>query len=300
MHCYHALVHGMNWDDLRLLLAVHRSGSLSGAARILGVNQSTISRRLIAFEAKLKTKLVERRPEGAVLTEAGQEFCTLAEKTEADLHLTVGSLADTKENISGPLSIACVDMMVDRFLAPHLAQFQTEHPKIEISVLAGLDAVDLIRGKADIALRVSRGPDQRLTGKRLCQFGLGIYKARDSSDEGKSNGWIGWVDERHIEAMIPDHLRALEVVHYADSFLVMNAMVRSGMGIAVLPCYWADADQAMCRVVPEPVSYPDLGIWILYHPDRKQLPRVRAFIEFISQKFIKNRDTFSGLNVLKE
>ena len=287
-------MHAMNWDDLRLLLAVHRFGSLSGAAKNLGVNQSTISRRLIAFEAKVKAKLVERRPEGAVLTEAGQEFCALAERTEADLRLAVGSLADAKERISGPLSIACVDMMVDRFLAPHLAQFQSEHPKIEISVSTGLDAVDLIRGKADIALRVSRGPDQRLTGRRLCGFGLGIYKAKDTPDEVKPDGWIEWVDRRNIEAKIPDRLRGLEVVHYADSFLVMSAMVRSGMGIAVLPCYWADADNAMCRIVTEPVSHPDLGLWILYHPDRKQLPRVRAFIDFISQKIIGHQDMFAG------
>ncbi len=218
----------------------------------------------------------------------------MAENTEADLKFVVDRISETGNAVSGPLAVACVDMMVDRFLAPHLARFRAENPNIELSVLVGLEAVDLMRGKADVALRVSRGPDPNLFGRRLSGFGLGIYGAVGNRAGAGSGGWIDWADGRDIQAKVPDHLKVLPVIHRTDSFLSMSAMVRAGLGLAILPCYWADADPALCRAYPDTVSHPDLGLWILYHPDKKHSPRLRAFIDFISPVFVAHRDKFSG------
>lgn len=287
-------MHAMLWDDLRFLLAVHRSGSLSRAASMLGVNQSTVSRRILACENQLSVKLVERQPEGAIVSEAGRALCALAENTEAELEFVIKDISDASQELSGPIVVACVDMMVDRFLAPHLARFQLANPNIELSVLVGLDAVDLTRGKADIALRVSQGPDENLAGRRLCDFGLGIYGAANI-DCTKALGWIEWPGGRWFEASIPQHLKSHDVKHRTDSFLSMNALVRAGLGIAILPCYWADADPNLRRIYPSPVSHPDLGLWLLYHPDKKQAPRVRALIDFLMPAVVANQDQFSGL-----
>ena len=280
----------MNWDDLRFLLAVSRAGSLSGAARLLGINQSTVSRRVQGLEQSLKTALVERLPEGVVLTEAGLEIARLAEQTEAELQLTTGRVAGQGRSVSGPLTITCVDMMVDRFLAPHLAAFSRKHRGVDLSVVGSMGLVDVRRGQADVALRVTRRPDEGLMGRRLCDFGLAIYRART----GQPSGWVSWSDNRRIEACIPEDLRSLPDLHAADSFLTMNALVRAGMGMAVLPCYWADADDTLCRVLPDPVSFDDLGLWLLYHPDRRQLPRLRAFVDFIVERFLQHQHVFAG------
>ncbi|MFA3920929.1 LysR family transcriptional regulator [Ruegeria hyattellae] len=284
----------MLWDDLRYLLAVHRSGSLSRAASMLGVNQSTVSRRILACERQLSVKLLERQPEGAVLSEAGKALCALAENTEAELDFALKEISDAKHVLSGPIVVACVDMMVDRFLAPHLACFQSDNPNIEFSILVGLDAVDLMRGKADVALRVSQGPDENLAGRRLCDFGLGVYCAANI-DSTESLGWIEWPGGRWFDANIPANLKSTRVKHRTDSFLSMNALVGSGLGMAILPCYWADADPTLRRIHPSTVSRPDLGLWLLYHPDKKHSPRVRAYIDFLVPAVLANQDQFAGL-----
>lgn len=287
-------MHSMLWDDLRFLLAVHRSGSLSRAASMLGVNQSTVSRRILACEKQLSVKLLERQPEGAILSEAGRALCALAENTEAELDFVIKEISDTRQELSGPIAVACVDMMVDRFLAPHLARFQLENPNIEFSLLVGLDAVDLMRGKADVALRVSQGPDENLAGRRLCDFGLGVYGAA-KADGTEALGWIEWPGGRWFGASIPEHLKSRQVRHRTDSFLSMNALVRAGLGIAILPCYWADSDPSLQRIHPSAVSHPDLGLWLLYHPDKKHAPRVRAFIDFLVPAVVASQDQFAGL-----
>lgn len=143
-------------------------------------------------------------------------------------------------------------------------------------------------------------------GRRLCDFGLAIYTAKAVSDSPdpppgakpsvdlEPGGWIGWADGRKIEARIPDALAALSVKHQADSFLVMRAMVAAGLGLAVLPCYWADRDPRLQRAYPDIVSHPDLGLWLLYHPDRKQEPRLRAFVDFIIAEVLQRRTQFEG------
>lgn len=289
-------MHGMNWDDLRLLLAVQRCGSLSGAARHLGINQSTVSRRVLGLEQALKIKLLERQPGGVALTNAARAFCALSEETESQLDLLMGQLGDALHQITGPLSIACVDMMADQFLAPLLADFQSQHPQIELTLLTGLETLDLMRGRADVALRVSRGPDGRLMGRRLCDFGLAVYAASGPESWPLPQTWIGWADGRQIDAKIPEALTRLPVKHQADSFLVMRAMVRAGLGLAVLPCYWADPDPTLQRAFPDCVSHHDLGLWLLYHPDRKQGPRLRAFVDFIVGEVLERRALFSGKN----
>lgn len=176
-----------------------------------------------------------------------------------------------------------------------MAEFEALHPGIEMSLLTGLEAVDLIRGRADVALRVSRGPDQRLMGRRLCAFGLAIYEAQqDGSRHAKRQAWIGWADGRQIEARLPARFSGLPVKHTADSFLVMRALVRAGLGLAVLPCYWADPDPLLRRAHGDVVSHPDLGLWLLYHPDRKQSPRLRAFVGFIVARVKQRQAAFAG------
>lgn len=284
----------MNWDDLRILLAVERAGSLSGAARALGVNQSTVSRRIGALERALKARVMERQPDGSVLTEAGRALCDLAEATETGLELAADRAARGEVRVSGTLTIACVDMMADRFLAPLLAEFTAAHPALGITLLAGQDAVDLMRGRADVALRVSRGPDERLVGRRLCDFGLAVYRARQANPWRHAGGWIGWTDERRIEADLPGTLATPEITHRVDSFLVASALARAGLGQTVLPCYWADADPGLERAHPGVVSPKGLGLWVLFHPDRRNLPRVRRFVDFISARILERRGEFAG------
>lgn len=281
----------MNWDDLRLLLAIERQGSFSGAAKSLGLNQSTISRRIQMAETRLNTPLVERLPEGVRLTSAGHELCRLADETDARLSLAIGKISDGRGQIDGTLTITCVDMMVDRYLARHLGAFSKAHPGINIRIKGSMAREDILRGQADIALRVSRGPDESLYGRRLGDFGLGIYGSA-STQSAKSR--IGLIDGHKIEARLPTPFQDYSLGHKADSFLTMSALAKAGLGIAVLPCYWADIDPSLKRLHRDCVSHPDLGLWLLFHPDKRNHPRIRAFADFFIHRFKKDRHEFAG------
>ena len=291
----------MNWDDLRIFNAVARAKSFSAAARALGINQSTVSRRMTHLEALLGTLLVERSSEGHVLTAAGEELSVFADNMENDIHELGRKIIGRDTRLSGRLRVTCIDMMVDRYLAPHLARFCDAHPDIELSVVAGFQPLDLMRGEADVAIRVSHDPPGPLVGRRLFDFGLAVYGREDVVSRLPANPtpeelpWIGWEREEEHARMIANHFPDAEIRHRVDKMLVANALVQEGLGVTTLPCYWADQNKALRRVFRKPVSGSALGLWILAHPDARRAARLRAFTAFITEIFLADRDRFTGL-----
>ena len=144
----------MNWDDLRIFLAVAGAGSFSGASRALGINQSTVSRRTAELEHNLQVRLVERGPDGITLTSSGRDLAIYAGNVEAEFQQIATSVAGRDMHLGGRLSITCVDMMIDRFLAPHIVRFCEKHPDIELSLTTPIHSLDLMKREADVAQQV--------------------------------------------------------------------------------------------------------------------------------------------------
>ncbi len=290
----------MNWDDLRIFLAVARATSLSTAAQALGVNQSTVSRRLAAMEENLGTRLIERRAKGHTLTAAGQELSAIAGNVEDEFIRVDAKVAGRDTRLSGRLRVTCVDMMVDRYLAPHVASFCAEHTEIELSLLTPFQPLDIMRREADVAVRVSASPPETLVGRRLFDFALAVYASPDFVDalpdepDPAQFNWVGWASDDYNKRMITDNYPDAKVCHRIDSLLVLNALVQQGLGASVLPCYWADKNCALRRVYNQPVSQSGLGLWVLAHPDVRHVERVRAFTGFIQKAFQHDRDLFEG------
>ena len=315
----------MKWDDLRFYLAIARAPSLAAAGRQLGVNQSTVSRRLAAMEAQLGTRLFERGPGksgtgGPVPTAAGEDLLAMAEAVEALFTRIDCQVGGRDTRLVGRLRVTCVDMMVHRYLAPHLARFSALNPGIELTLLSPYQPLNLGRREADVAIRVTADPPETLIGRRLLDFAMAAYVAPALLDrmpaapdptapdpaapdpaapdpaapDPAAIDWIGWESESYHRRIITTPYPRARTRHRVDSLLLAEALVREGLGASVLPCYWADSAPGLRRLYAAPTPDSGLGLWVLTHPDTRRTARVQAFTRFITQVFLADRALFEG------
>ena len=185
----------MQWDDARIFLAVAREGSFSSAAKRLGVQHSTVSRRIRTLEKKLATPLVERKSSGYVLTEAGEELKQSACRIENELLSFEGAVSGQAEDVAGELRVTAIANMASTVLMPYFARFSAAYPKVELSVQVTNNSVRLSEREADVAIRQTNKPQETLIGTRLTTVASAVYGSRDYCAAVKSGQaaekWIG-------------------------------------------------------------------------------------------------------------
>jgi DNA-binding transcriptional LysR family regulator len=290
----------MNWDDLRFFLAVARSASLTEAGRRLGVSQPTVSRRLAAMEGRLGARLFEMGPRGHALSAAGSDILETAEHVEEEITGIGRRVYGHDGRLSGSLRITCTDVMASHYLVDRLSRFAADHPGIELSLNCSLQHLSLTRREADVAVRITNRPPETLVGRRLARVAIGVYaspaymKDGDAGGPAEGRGWIGWQDEAYNRMIIAAHFPKAPIRHRADDMLAMVAMARAGLGLVILPCYVADPDPGLQRVVPEPVDKGVMDLWVLSHPDLRRAARVRAVTGFIAECVTADRALFEG------
>ncbi len=284
----------MNWDDLRFFLAVARSASLSEAGRRLGVSQPTVSRRLVAMGARLGVGLFERHGRGHALSAAGSDILETAEHVEEEITGIGRRIYGHDGRLSGSLRITCTDVMANLYLAGRLARFVAGHPGIDLSLNCTFHHLSLSRREADVAVRVTSRPPETLVGRRLTGVATGVYAAAGDTRVVEGRDWIGWQDESYNRMLITGHYPNARIRHRIDDMLAMAAMARAGLGLVILPCYVADPDPGLRRLVPEPITEGMMDLWVLSHPDLRRAARVRAVTEFIAECVCADRALFEG------
>jgi DNA-binding transcriptional LysR family regulator len=291
LHCVDANHADTRWDDLRLLLAVARRGSFLGAGRAVGLATSTLSRRLTALERAVGTVLVERRADGARLTDAGRRLAAAAEDVELALGARLRELPVSGGRLSGSIRVTAGDGFAE-FLAETIADFVTHHPDVSFDVQVDSRPVDLPRREADVAIRTLHGREGSLVYRSLGALPYGLftapaYAARRGvprtlrelpshvcvglSAPFERVPWMRW-------------LRANGVTRFglrATGFAVLLAAVRAGIGIAPLPQGMA---AGLVRVLPR-VRPDPLPVWVASHVDARRLPAVRAFVDHLAARF---------------
>ena len=287
----------MQWDDLRIFLAVARAGSISGAATRLGVQHSTVSRRLRALEERLGTRLIERKTSGNELTEAGEDLQLSARKIEAEILEFEGARSGEDTGAAGELRITAINNMASSVLMPVFARFSAAYPDIELHVQVSNKFVRLAERDADIAIRLTNTPFDTLIGTRLTTvasavYGARAYCARVQAGEAQEK-WLGieccgfhmsWTKDA-----CPEH----DHNFYVDDTLLTLAALRVGAGLAYLPCFMGDSEPSLVRVrAPEPRH--DLGLWLVYHRDLRRARRVQLFREHMQREFADLRGLFEG------
>ncbi|MGC3874521.1 LysR family transcriptional regulator [Halomonas sp. GXIMD04776] len=278
----------IQWDDLRIVLAVAQEGTLSGAARQLGVSHATVFRRLADIERRLGTQLFERARSGYSPTPAGEDIAAAARRVETEVLAVERRIAGQDLRPSGTVRVTTTDTLLLGLLSPIFAAFRRSYPEIELEVAVSNQLFSLTKREADIAIRPSLAPPESLVGRRIGTIAQAIYRA--SIQDSDTADWVG-PDERMA-------YRALEIwmaqsghdsrCHYRiDTLLGMLAAVRDGIGRAVLPCYLCDDDERLVRV-GEPIPELATDLWLLTHPDLRRVARIRALMEFVAQA-VSNR-----------
>ncbi len=292
----------IRWDDLRVFLAVQREGSLRGAARRLGVNHATVTRRLQAIEAALGARLFDRRPEGYGLTQAGEDLLASAERMEAEVVAVERRLAGIDHAPGGLVRLSLPPAMLRSFLTAELVAFAKAHPAIELAVEATHDYSDLARREADVSIRMAEQVTDDLVGRRVASYRKAVYASAALIEGFGEKGlpdparhfWIGWGEEKPS----PQWTRAtpfprLPARHAFFSNQLQLEAAKQGLGLALLPCFLGDVEPELRRVAGSPLL-PGLSLWVLFHGDLRKTARVRAFVDFIVPAILRHRALLEG------
>ena len=290
-----------DWDDLRFFLAVARSGSLSAAARALGVNHATVSRRLRALEERVGSQLFERRPDGFAPSASGRELLAAALRVEDEIDAAERRVSGHDARLAGPLRVAMSDVAAYT-LMPHLRAFGEAFPDVALAVAVSNRPTDLARREADVALRATEAPAAALVGRRLATIATSAYGSVERLEsvgpraDLASHPWLafeGTLAELAGARWLQENVPEARVVARFDSLLLLYAAVREGLGVAWLPCVLGDADPALRRLVPDLVLR-GTTLWALTHPDLRSTARVRAFLDFMRDAIAQMRERVEG------
>lgn len=290
-----------DWNDLRCFLAVAKGGSTLAAGRVLRISQTTVARRISALEDALGIRLFDRRQAGYALTPAGQALLPRAEQVERAASAFSDAAAAQSRDVSGAVKITTEEVYATTLLAPILRELHEQQPEIMIDLDTSQEVRDLGAGEADISLRSTKGEVEvaGLVGRQLCVDDWALYCSRAYADRhgvprtiaamrkhafiggGGGNLWIhyqAWLKELGLEQQV--------AMHHATSGGLLSG-VRSGFGIAVLPCISGDADPDLVRCVP-PRSDHGRMLWLFTHERVRHTPRVRVVIDFLYDRLSRH------------
>lgn len=273
----------MEWDDLRTFLAIARHGTLSAAARELGLTQPTIGRRLAAMEERTGARLLLRTPGGYVLTSLGESVLGHAERIEAEVLAADRAISGRDIALEGVVRITTVDIMASAIVTPALAALQEAHPGIIVELAPDTRSFSLSRREADIALRMTRFEGHEIFARRVGRLAISRYQARSRASDAPPPGLVTVLDD---QAHLPEArwLRNLHpdapITFRSNSREVQLMAARCGCGIAALPRFIADTETQLVRME---TGEPDLvrDIWLGVHRDMRHMPRIRAAMDAV-------------------
>jgi DNA-binding transcriptional LysR family regulator len=274
-----------DWEDLHHFVTLAREGTLSAAARTLGVDHATVARRVAALEQSTGLKLVDRRARATSLTDDGKRIAAVAAPME-EAAFAVGRAAQAaKPGIDGQVSVSAPPNFASSVIAPQLTRLRQQHPGIRIKLIGEKRQASLGRREADVALRLMRPVEAGLFVRKIGSFGFSLYGAPGYLEKTPPHAFafIGY-DASMADSPQEVWLRTIvgerEVVLRTNDLETQVAAARSGLGIAALPHYLGDRDPGLQRHVVTGKSI-SREIWLAVHRDLRQVPAVRAVMEFL-------------------
>jgi DNA-binding transcriptional LysR family regulator len=277
----------VEWSDLRVFLAIAREGTLGGAARKLGQTQPTMGRRLQALEQALGHRLLQRTKEGFVLTDEGTAVLGHAERMEEQALAFQRQLAGKEQQLDGMLRITSSDWFAEYVLAPVMAQFHEQHPRVMVELLTDSRLFSLSRREADLAFRIQPFDEPDIVSRKLLHMPYGVYMAANHPQPVPGDGdgasllmmnlaFGGMPEVAWLQRMLPN----ARVAFRSNARAVQARMCAKGAGIAVLPRPLGDAIAELQRIDlgEEP---PVREVWLGYHRDMRGLARLRALLDLV-------------------
>jgi DNA-binding transcriptional LysR family regulator len=291
----------LSWDQFRLVKAIADARSLVGAAGRLGVNPSTVFRRLASVEAVVGARLFDRSRAGYEPTVAGEDMIALAATMSESIIEFERRVAGRDVKPTGELSVTIAVGVGLHFMPAIVAQFRAANPGVVVELILANEALDLSRRGADVAVRLTNDPPEALVGRRICTARSCVYRRRDIAPEaggeavepGAFIGFAGSLGPASGRRWIEANVDPGRIVAKANSAHCLLELALQGLGAALLPCYLGDRNPDLIRVGYPPPEL-DSGLWTLTHADLRRAARVRAFMDFAAAEFTKHRRAIEG------
>jgi DNA-binding transcriptional LysR family regulator len=291
----------VDWDDLKLALAVARGRGLSGGARLLKVNHATVFRRLNALEQGLGVRLFERFRDGYTATAAGERVVAMAERMEAEVIEASRALSGQDVRLEGPVRITTTEGLLP-LLGLCMPALTAANPLIVLELVIASATVSLGRREADLALRAMQEPRPELFGRKVGSLAYGIYAARPLAEQarGKRGGLaaLPWVAPDETVSFMAaarwmnEQMAAAPIAGRGNSLPAILELARAGVGLALLPCLLADPLPELQRIGAEtPLA---IALWLLTHKDLRNVARVRATMTVLAEAIAAHQPVLSG------
>jgi DNA-binding transcriptional LysR family regulator len=290
-----------SWDDLRIFLSLAREGTLTTAAKALGVSHPTVARRVHVLEEQIGARLFERLPDRFVPTAAGAELLADTEAMEQaalSINRRSAGLADT---VSGVVRLSASEE-VSALLSRFLPDLRAELKQIEFELSARHTLLNLSRREADLLIGEPMPDSSDIVARKIGRTAFAIYAhpslavARLSPASFKTVPWVGFDDDHTRmpgQRWLQERLDGGRPAIRCNNWLVVRETARAGGGFAILPCYLGDADDRLQRIGgPIPEVFADQ--WLLVHRDLRALPRVRAVMDAVIELFQRKRALLAG------
>ena len=286
------MVDMLDWDDLRYFLAVERHGNLSAAGRELGVAQSTVGRRLATLETSLGVRLLDRTPDGYVLTIAGHDVRERAQRFEREAQTLERTVGGQDKRDVGLVRITCAEAIAGHILAPSLAVLHREHPDILVELLPHPRDVSLSMREAELSVRICQPAQHDLVIRRIGNIAFGLYASPGyMSKHGDLDAKNGCSNHHMIRQLndveigpqfgwLADLTSRAKVVFQTSSHEAAVFAATQGSGLACLARFRADRESCLIRLIP-PKEPPSAGIWLTVHKDSHQTARIRTVMAHI-------------------
>jgi DNA-binding transcriptional LysR family regulator len=288
----------LSWDDFRFVKAIADARSLAGAATVLGVNHSTVFRRLGQIEDGLGTRLFERGRAGYALTAGGEEMVQLAERMSEDIVGFERKVTGQDLRPSGELRVTMNDVILLHLFTPILAGFRRTYPQIKLDLVISNQRLNLSKRDADVAVRTVFQRPEGLAGHCIARIAWAVLapsnvaaRTFDAAVHGREHDWIGFDSHLPVGAVakwFKENVAEDRIVCRFNTVLGVAEAVAAGIGFALLPCLIGDSAPGVRQLGP-PVRGLETELWVLTHPDLLQTARVRAFIEHCEAEMARRK-----------
>jgi DNA-binding transcriptional LysR family regulator len=293
------------WDDFRYVKAIADTRSLAGAAETLGVNHSTVFRRLGQIEQQLGSRLFERGRTGYSLTACGEEMVDLAARMGEDIVNFERKVTGRDLRPSGSLRVTTSELLLLHLLGDVLVGFRKTYPDILLEIVVSNQRLDLSKRDADVAVRATYQTPDYVAGRKAARLAWAVYGSKalatapfDPKVDGGQHDWVAFTDSSSIgraTKWLNEHVDDKRIVYRTNTMLGLAEAAAAGVGLVLLPCFAGSAVPGLARL-SAPMPELEGELWLITHPDLRNAARVRAFLDFCSQEIARRHQVTEGLS----
>jgi len=294
-------IDNLDWDNIKLFLAIARAGTLRRAAEELRINHATLARRLSLLEENIAARLFDRTKTGLVLTGIGHDLFPFAVNIESEIAAASRIVTGRDQRLEGTVHFSLPPSIMLSPVTNYLADFAKKYPDIEVDLQLTNTFADLNRREADVSLRYATEVNDDVVGRRVVKCNKAVfcspeYAKKMKDNQGEGLHWIGWAEEEGSKTVgwtEKSPFPKATLRNRGNEAVPQLTLARAGLGLTMLPCFIADNFDGVVRA-PFHRPVPDRSLWLLLHGDLRSTGRIRVFIDYLADRILADRAIFES------